>query len=182
MSHLLTYQFPSLFANTLARRTSLRTYSLRPRPMLGIGEFFALHQDAHQLRQRGDLLILHADDRQQFEDDQEQKKADANQREGGVLDVELLGDPPHRAWPDRQPQERQRDQHEKQRVALLELIPAQSEDGEQQEDSTESHQKQGPEDSHLSSRRLQKHRGLAARSSPSATARAPRPGAGRPSP
>ena len=58
--------------------------------MLWIGQLVLFHQNADQLRQGGDLLILHADDCQQFENDKKKKHADADQRKRGVLNPQPL--------------------------------------------------------------------------------------------
>src|SRR5882724_8780899 len=61
--------------------------------MLGVGEFLFFHQDADELGQRGDFLILHADNREEFEHHQKEKDADADERESIVLNLQPVGHP-----------------------------------------------------------------------------------------
>ena len=101
--------------------------------MFGLGQFLLFHQDGDQLRQRGDLLVLHADDRQQLEYREEEEDRHADQREGVVLDPEhAVGHPRDALGPEGQADERKADQQEEQRVAFLEPIRAQSSNGQEE--------------------------------------------------
>ena len=116
--------------------------------VLGIGELLLFHQDRDELREGGDLLVLHADDREQLEDGQEQEDRDADEGEGVVLNPKLLGGPEDALGPERQAQEGQADQQKQQRVALLKPVRAKSANGQQEEQATEGRQEEAAEDRH----------------------------------
>jgi len=47
--------------------------------VFGLGKFLLFHQDGDELGQGVNFLVLHADDRQQLEDDQEEEDRDADE-------------------------------------------------------------------------------------------------------
>ena len=112
--------------------------------MLRLGEFLLFHEDADQLRQRGDLLVLDADDRQQLEDHEKQEDRNADEGKGVVLDAKLFGHPPHAIGPERQADEWETDQKEQERVAFLKSVRAEPADGQQQQQQAERRQDHAP--------------------------------------
>ena len=120
-------------------------------PVLGVGQLLLFHQDRHELREGSDLLVLHADDRQQLKDHQEEEDRDTDEGEGVVLNAKLFGHPSDAVGPEGQGDEWQADQQEQQSVAFLEPICAKSAYGQQQEQPTECRQKHAADDRHATS-------------------------------
>lgn len=99
--------------------------------MFGLGQLLLFHHDRDELRQRGDFLILHADDREEFEDHQEQKDRDADQRKRAVIHVKLLCHSADGVGPERKSDERKSDQDEQQCVAFFKSVSAEPSDCQQ---------------------------------------------------
>ena len=133
-------------------RSVLARWFRAARAMLRLGKLLLLHQDGYELSQRGDLLVLHADDCEQFKDDEEEKHRNADEREGVVLDAQhVRGDPRHAFGPEGQADEGEADEEEQQGVAFLEPIRAQSSNGQQEEQATEGQEEEVLEEVHATS-------------------------------
>ncbi len=90
-------------------------------------------QDTDDLGEVGDFAILNADDGEQFEDDNQEKCADAQQDERVVLDVHPSGEIADRIRPECQRDEGEADEKEGQGVAFFEPVVAKSPHGQHQQ-------------------------------------------------
>lgn len=110
--------------------------------MLGFDQLLLLHEDADELCQCGDLLVLHADDGQQFEHHQDENRGDAQESDGAVVDAEAPADPVDAVGPGGEREEGKSEQEEDQGIALLQPIPAQTHDGQNQQAAAKDDQNQ----------------------------------------
>ncbi len=99
-----------------------------------IAQLLLLHQDPDHLRQRRDLPVLHAHDREQFEDDQDQEDRHAHQRDGFLFDVQPVREDLHAAREESEGHERKSERQEQQGVAFLKFVRAQPADRQKQQE------------------------------------------------
>ena len=103
---------------------------LHARRVLRLGELLLFHQDADVLCEGRDPLVLHAHDREQLEHHDREKPRHAQQRDRAVVHLEQAGEVADGVRPRRQQREREAQQEEHQRVAFLELILTETQDGQ----------------------------------------------------
>ncbi len=112
--------------------------------MLSIHQLLVFHQDADHLRECGNFAVLHTDNREQFEHDQNEEYRHAEQHDRGLFDLRYASQDFNAPWPDRQHQERKAEHQEQQCIAFLEFELPEPAQRQPQQGSAKYHQDQTP--------------------------------------